>query len=77
MTPALLPSSVAASQVDESRQRIDLARNMIEVHGASAAQVARENARAAAVGGQAAQARSWLGMLEIIQRLGRSRPSTD
>lgn len=74
MTPA--PSSIAASQVDESRQRIDLANSMIEVHGPSAAQVARENARAAAVAGQAAQARSWLRTLDIIQRLARSRPQS-
>jgi len=70
------PSSIAPSPIDESRQRIDLAHNMIEVHGPAAAQVARENARAAAVAGQAAQARSWLRTLDIIQRLARSCPQS-
>ena len=37
-----------------------LARDMIEVHGTEAATVARENARAAALAGQALQAKSWI-----------------
>jgi hypothetical protein len=46
-----------------------LARDMIEVHGtAAAAPVARANARAAALAGQAAQAKSWIRVLGIIQR---------
>ena len=67
MTEAPLPSPI-----DESRQRMDLACDMIAVHGPGAAQVARENARAAAVAGQAAQARHWLRTLDIIQRMARS-----
>ena len=45
-----------------------LARDMIDVHGREAATVARGNARAAAVSGQAIQARSWIRVLGIIQR---------
>ena len=45
-----------------------LARDMIDVHGKEAATVARGNARAAAVAGQAIQARSWIRVLGIIQR---------
>ena len=45
-----------------------LARDMIEVHGTKAATVARGNARAAALAGQAAHAKSWIRVLGIIQR---------
>ena len=45
-----------------------LARDMIEVHGAEAAIVARENVRTAALAGQRSQARHWIRVLEIIQR---------
>ena len=45
-----------------------LARDMIEVHGREAATVARENARSAALAGQAVQAKSWIRVLGIIQR---------
>ena len=45
-----------------------LARDIIEVHGREAASVARENARSAALAGQAAQAKSWIRVLGIIQR---------
>jgi hypothetical protein len=45
-----------------------LARDMIDVHGREAATVARENARAAALAGQAPQAKSWIKVLGIIQR---------
>lgn len=45
-----------------------LARDMIDVHGMEAATVARENARSAARAGQAAQAKSWIRVLGIIQR---------
>ena len=57
------------SAVDEAERRRDLARDMIAVHGPEAAHVARENARLAAVAGQATQARDWLRTLDIIQRL--------
>ena len=45
-----------------------LAHDMIDVHGREAATVARGNARAAALAGQAIQARSWIRVLGIIQR---------
>ena len=44
---------------------------MIDVHGADAAGVARDNARAAACTGQFVEARKWLRMVELIQRLAR------
>jgi hypothetical protein len=55
---------VMADGSDEQK----LARDMIDVHGREAATVARGNARAAAVAGQAIQARSWIRVLGIIQR---------
>jgi len=42
--------------------------DMIDVHGAQAAAIARGNARGAALAGHFAQARSWIGVLAIIQR---------
>ena len=45
-----------------------LARDMIEVHGAEAVVVARDNARTAALAGQRPQARHWIRVLGIIQR---------
>ena len=61
-----------------------LAGNMIDVHGAEAATVARGNARGAALAGQPLQAKSWIRVLGIIQRrqaapnyseLGDGRPT--
>jgi hypothetical protein len=54
-----------------------LARDMIEVHGREAATAARENARAAALAGQAAQAKYWIGVLGLIQRqlAGKGSPT--
>lgn len=46
-----------------------LARDMIDVHGHEAAILARENARAAALAGQAETAKSWIRVLGAIQRL--------
>jgi hypothetical protein len=45
-----------------------LAGDMIDVHGKKAATVARENARAAALAGQAEKAKSWIRVLGTIQR---------
>lgn len=45
-----------------------LAYDMIDVHGAEAPTVARDNARGAALAGQPAQAKSWIRVLGIIQR---------
>jgi len=52
-----------------------LAFDIIDVHGRGVAAVARENARAAAIGGQAARARSWIRVLAIIQHRGPTRAS--
>jgi len=46
----------------------NLARDMIDVHGKEAPTVARENARAAALTGQADKAKSWIRVLGAIQR---------
>jgi hypothetical protein len=51
----------------ESDEHI-LACDMVDVHGAEAATVARENARAAALAGQAMQAKFWIRVLGMIQR---------
>jgi hypothetical protein len=60
---------------DESDEQT-LARDMIEVHGAEAPTVARENARAAALAGQATRAKSWIRVLGIIQRRQAGQIST-
>ena len=54
----------------------DLARDMIDVHGKEAATVARANARAAALGGQAEKAKSWIRVLGTIQRQQAGKVST-
>jgi hypothetical protein len=56
--------TVIADGADDSA----LARDMIEVHGTEAATVARDNARVAALGGQALRAKSWIRVLGMIQR---------
>lgn len=53
-----------------------LARDMIDVHGTEAAAIARENARGAALAGQPMQAKSWIGVLAIIQRQQAGKPSS-
>lgn len=60
----------------DGREEQSLARDMIEVHGAEAATVARDNARAAARRGQARQAKSWIRVLGIIQRQRSGKAST-
>ena len=52
---------------DEADEEL-LAHDMIEVHGAEAATIARGNARAAALAGQATQAKSWIRVLGVVQR---------
>jgi hypothetical protein len=60
---------------DESMATVDsevsasLARDMIEVHGTEAATVARNNARAAALAAQIPEAKAWISVLGIIQRI--------
>ena len=50
------------------RNNETIARDMIAAYGIEAAAVARTNARAAAVAGQSAKAKSWIRVLDIIQR---------
>lgn len=54
-----------------------LARDMIEVHGLGAGTVARENARGAALAGQATRAKAWIRVRDLIQRqrAARARPT--
>jgi hypothetical protein len=60
------PLSVPMAEDDPDNEL--LARDMIDVHGAEAATVARGNARGAALAGQPALAKSWIRVLGIIQR---------
>ena len=53
-----------------------LARDMIDVHGASAAGVARDNVRTAALAGQRPQARHWLRVLGMIQQIQAGKPAS-
>jgi hypothetical protein len=52
---------------DEAAQEA-LARDIVTVHGSAAAAVVRQNARAAALARQPAQAKSWIAVLGSIQR---------
>lgn len=60
-------TDVSLTAPDEADEAL-LAHNMIEVHGAEAATIARGNARAAALAGQATQAKSWIRVLGVVQR---------
>lgn len=53
-----------------------LARNMIEVHGAEAPCVARDNVRVAVLTGQRPQTRHWIRVLEMIQQIQTGKPVT-
>jgi hypothetical protein len=53
---------------DNGNDQQRLARDLFEVHGNEAQTVARGNARAAALVGQPALAKSWIRVLSIIQR---------
>ncbi len=53
-----------------------LAHDIIDVHGTEAATVARENARAAALAGQAERAKAWIRVLGNIQRQQIGKAST-
>jgi hypothetical protein len=61
------PSPLVPWNVGAPDER-SLARDMIEIHGAEAATVARAKARAAALAAQPVQAKSWIKVLGIIQR---------
>lgn len=68
-------SSIAMDAADGDDEQL-LARDMIDVHGAAAAIVARENLRAAALAGQRLQARNWIRVLEIIQWIQTEKLAT-
>jgi len=51
------------------------ARRIIEMHGAAAASVVGKNARGAALAGQPVQARSWIRVLDIVQRRQAAPPA--
>ena len=53
-----------------------LARNIVDVHGAEAATIVRANARGAAAAGQPLQAKSWIRVLDMIQRHQTIQSST-
>jgi hypothetical protein len=66
--------AVETIETAENPDEASLARDIIAVHGAEAAVVARGNARAAALAGQGVAARSWIRVLAIIQRRQRTSP---
>lgn len=65
-----------ATVITDGADEPSLTRDMIEVHGAEAATVARNNARAAALGGQRLRAKFWIRVLGLIQRqqAGKAMP---
>jgi hypothetical protein len=65
-----------ATVITDGADERSLARDIIEVHGAEAASVARNNARAAALGGQRLRAKFWIRVLGLIQRqqAGKAMP---
>lgn len=67
---------VAEPTIDNGRamglDREDLVRAMIEAHGDDAAGIAQENARSATIAGQLAAAKSWLDVVDAIQRRQRA-----
>ena len=75
--PALPDAAIdEATVITDGADEPSLARDMIEVHGAEAATVARNNARAAALGGQRLRAKFWIRVLGLIQRqqAGKAMP---
>jgi hypothetical protein len=61
-------SSLLTVTVDGDDEQL-LARDMIDIHGASAAGVARDNVRAAALAGQRPQTRHWMRVFGMIQQI--------
>jgi hypothetical protein len=61
-------SSIVTVTADGDDEQL-LAQDMIGVHGASAAGVARDNVRGAALAGQRPQTRHWLRVLGMIQQI--------
>ena len=71
---ASLDAAIDETVITDSADEPSLAREMIEVHGAEAATVARANARAAALGGQVLRAKSWIRVLGMIQKQQAAKP---
>jgi hypothetical protein len=65
----LLRGSNPSTVIVDSEVGDTLARDMIEVHGTEAATIARDNARAAALAAQIPEAKAWIRVLGIIQRI--------
>ena len=68
------PAAESLDLADAAMQ--SLASEMIEVHGAGAAAIARENARLAAVAARLPQAKRWLRVLDQIQQQHRLKETT-
>jgi hypothetical protein len=66
-------SSLVTVTVDGDDEQL-LAQDMIDVRGAAAAGVARDNVRAAALAGQRPQARHWIRVLGMIQQIQTGKP---
>lgn len=66
-----MPLSTPIDEVadnDRCSREQALAHDMIEVHGAEAATVARNNARSAALAARLPEAKSWIRLVALIQR---------
>jgi hypothetical protein len=66
---ALLRGNNPSTVIVDSEVGDTLARDMIEVHGTEATTIARDNARAAALAAQIPEAKAWIRVLGIIQRI--------
>ena len=66
--PVEAPDDVEPESVPAGEYHDNLARDMIDVHGHGAVNVARANARNAAMAGRTEQVRKWLAVVDGIQR---------
>jgi hypothetical protein len=67
-------SSIVTRTVDGDDEQL-LAQDMINGHGALAADVARDNVRAAVLAGQRPQTRHWIRVLGMIQQIQTGKPA--
>jgi hypothetical protein len=68
-------SSLVTVTVDGGDELL-LAHDMVDVHGASAADVARENVHAAALAGHRPQTRHWIRVLGMTQQIQMAQLAT-
>src|SRR5438045_1275819 len=68
--------AASAMRICGEADEVALAHDIVEVHGAGAAAVARENARTAALAGQPMLAKSWIRILGAIQRQQADKAAT-